>query len=178
MSKENLTAEKWLLAGIDALVQQGPQALKAEPLARALSTTKGSFYWHFKDVPDFHQKMTMLWASQAVTSFTQSIEGQATVPMRLRQLGQAPAIITPLNNSALETAFRAWAHSNNTVAYVIADIDTRRIAHLVELLIQLGITDPSFSTLIYGAWIGLHTQDNADTTQAMETLIDLILALR
>ncbi|MEH6751885.1 MAG: TetR family transcriptional regulator, partial [Paracoccaceae bacterium] len=37
------------MAGLAALAEAGPVALKAEPMARRLGTTKGSFYWHFAD---------------------------------------------------------------------------------------------------------------------------------
>ena len=36
---------------IAALAETGPEALKAEPLAARLGVSKGSFYWHFRDVP-------------------------------------------------------------------------------------------------------------------------------
>jgi len=46
-----LTRDIWIDAGLKALVSDGPAALAAEPMARRMKTTKGSFYWHFKDVP-------------------------------------------------------------------------------------------------------------------------------
>ncbi|MFN3661424.1 TetR family transcriptional regulator [Yoonia sp.] len=45
--------EDWLMAGFRALASHGPSALRAAALARDLGTTKGSFYWHFKDLPDY-----------------------------------------------------------------------------------------------------------------------------
>ena len=41
------------MAGFRALARSGARALRAEALARDLDTTKGSFYWHFKDLPDY-----------------------------------------------------------------------------------------------------------------------------
>ena len=61
-TRARLTRPDWLLAGFQALAEAGPVALKAEPMARRLGTTKGSFYWHFADVPDFHRQMLSLWA--------------------------------------------------------------------------------------------------------------------
>ncbi len=57
MNTTRLNSDRWIAAGFDALRQAGPQALAAEPLARRLGTTKGSFYWHFKDVPAYHARL-------------------------------------------------------------------------------------------------------------------------
>ena len=178
MAQSRLTSEKWLSAGFDALVQHGPQALKAETLARQIGTTKGSFYWHFKDVDAFHADMISLWAAQAVTSFAVHMAAEPTPPLQLRSLGKPPTPSHPLTDPAIESALRAWGATNHTVANVIADVDAQRIAHLAAALRQLGVTDPDFALLIYSARIGLHAQTHSDGTRPLETLIDLILALR
>ena len=80
MTKSRLSPDKWLTAGFEALVASGPSALAAEPLARALGTTKGSFYWHFKDVPAFQDALLAAWQVPP-----------ETVSAGLGQLGKAPA---------------------------------------------------------------------------------------
>ena len=44
-----LDAEAWIAAAFDALAEGGIDAVRVEPLAKALGITKGSFYWHFAD---------------------------------------------------------------------------------------------------------------------------------
>ena len=61
MKRIRLNRQSWIDAGLRALVAEGPTALAAEPLARQLGTTKGSFYWHFKDVPDFQKAVIRDW---------------------------------------------------------------------------------------------------------------------
>lgn len=178
MADTRLTSQDWLLAGFDALVKQGPPALKAEILARQLETTKGSFYWHFKDIGAFRQAMIDLWVEQAVSAFTQHLSAEATPPLQLRRLAQSTDAPSPIGSVATETAVRGWAQSNHTVSDVLAEIDTQRTTFIAGLLRQLDVTDPSFATLVYGAWVGLHMQDQAEISQPMESLIDLILALR
>lgn len=46
-TKQNLTAECWAEAALDAIASGGLDAVAVEPLARRLGVTKGSFYWHF-----------------------------------------------------------------------------------------------------------------------------------
>jgi AcrR family transcriptional regulator len=178
MPDTRLTSQEWLFAGFDALVKQGPQALKAEAMARHLGTTKGSFYWHFKDITAFREEMVDLWAEQAASVFTQHLSTGVTPTLQLRTLGQPPAPTTPLGTVKTETAMRGWAQADHKVADVIAKIDIQRTTYLADLLRQLDVTDPSFATLVYGAWVGMHMQNQAEISQPMETLIDLILALR
>ncbi|BDZ41464.1 hypothetical protein GCM10025865_07630 [Paraoerskovia sediminicola] len=42
-------ASAWVDAAYDAFASAGLEAVKVEPVARALGATKGSFYWHFTD---------------------------------------------------------------------------------------------------------------------------------
>jgi AcrR family transcriptional regulator len=42
-----LTADSWIEAALAALLEEGPDAVAVQPLARRIGTTKGSFYWHF-----------------------------------------------------------------------------------------------------------------------------------
>jgi len=178
ITAKKLTKENWLTAGLETLAQQGPQALKAEPLSRALNTTKGSFYWHFKDVPAFQSEILEIWAAQATEYFVQHLAMETTAPLQLRRLGhpsESSGSSTPLD---LEAAMRAWAIGDHTVSNVIAKVDTQRTRYLTDLLKQLGVTDESFAVVLYGAWVGLHMQKHKRKDQAMETLVDLILALR
>jgi hypothetical protein len=122
--------------------------------------------------------MINLWAEQAVTSFTQHLSTGTTPPLQLRLLAQAPDPLSPIYTTHAETAVRGWAQSDHTVANVVAEIDAQRITFIAGLLRQMDVTDPSFATLVHGAWVGMHMQDQADFSQPMETLIDLILALR
>ena len=47
---DQLSAKDWLDQGLKALAHSGFTALKAEPLAKAMGVSRGSFYWHFSDM--------------------------------------------------------------------------------------------------------------------------------
>ena len=70
---KRLTKSDWLMTGFDAVAETGPDALKAEPLARRLGTTKGSFYWHFADVPAFHAALLAAWEVQATADMLAAV---------------------------------------------------------------------------------------------------------
>ena len=46
--RARLGRNEWIRAGLEVLMSEGAEAVAVETLARKLSVTKGSFYWHFK----------------------------------------------------------------------------------------------------------------------------------
>src|SRR5271166_2476814 len=50
---DRLTKEDWIRHGLRTLANEGAHALKVGPMATKLKVSRGSFYWHFRDIPDF-----------------------------------------------------------------------------------------------------------------------------
>lgn len=179
---QNLSAEDWLTTGFRTLSEHGPTALKAEPLARQLGATKGSFYWHFKDVPAFRAELLALWRARAVTDIIDGLAAIADPKERLRALGRAAATPAPdhLGGVRAEAAIRAWALGDADVAHVVAEVDAARIAYLRDLLSECGAA-PGHAVLLYGAYVGLDeltALGSARTEGAFSEAIELVLAQR
>lgn len=178
-----LSPNDWIRAGFRALITTGPQAVRAETLARDLGTTKGSFYWHFADVPAFHAAMLDAWATAAEQALPAALAQEPTPAARLRRLGQigTSQVLPDLADAPLEPALRGWAHSLPTIAATIARVDATRLALLRDLLAEMGITNPEIARLLLGAGIGLadlSLRDGTDAAAPMGSLVDLVLALR
>ncbi|UWQ08202.1 TetR/AcrR family transcriptional regulator [Aliiroseovarius crassostreae] len=180
--RNRLSSEDWIMAGFRALARQGAKALKAEPLARELGTTKGSFYWHFKDLSDFHTQMLLLWEHRAVDAITDGLATEPDPVRRLYLLGEiATANDATHGGDSTEPAIRAWALDHPDVAQAVARVDQKRLGYLKEILVELDLTNPDFARIIYGAYIGLGTlsaTDEVDNRNAMSTLLAALLALR
>lgn len=182
MVKNRLSPEAWIAAGYRALCEQGPNALKAEPLARSLNTTKGSFYWHFDDVPAFHAAMLQLWEDRAYTDIVAAVESEANPVQRLRKLGEIAAQSAPeeFGGPAAEPAIRAWARDNTKVAEAVDRIDAKRMGYLSDLFADIGLTNAELPRILYGGLVGmqeLSRRDGTSNQEALATLVDLILAL-
>lgn len=174
MSTTRLSREKWLAAGFDALAAEGPQALAAEPMARRVGTTKGSFYWHFKDVPDYHAALLAGWRVRALKNLKALLEEDDTADLRLRRFGRA------LLEDRTEAALRTWAHRSPAVSDTLTEIDAARLIYLSDLLRQLGLGNPDFSRALLAALAGLPQVAPHDTStqkDTFETLVDTVLAL-
>ena len=62
---DQLSATDWLDQGLRTLAKSGFTALKAEPLAKAMGVSRGSFYWHFADIGAYHAAILRHWRDVA-----------------------------------------------------------------------------------------------------------------
>jgi len=172
MNSTRLSPEKWIDAGFAALCADGPSCLAAEPLARRLGTTKGSFYWHFKDVPAYHAALVRQWHAQALADVVAHLQAGDASDARLRAFGHN------ILDTPTESALRVWAQSDATVAASIAEVDAERLAYLQLQLNHFGLRNPAFGHAILASLIGLpQIQTSAEPHAAFDALVDTILAL-
>jgi AcrR family transcriptional regulator len=173
MKKQRLTQQSWIDAGLKSLVSDGPTALAAEPLARDLATTKGSFYWHFKDVPAFQMAVAKDWQSRAFAAVVADLGDSGTPEVRLRRFGR-----TVLSDKQ-DPAMRAWAHTDPAIAKVVAQVDDERLTYMSNLLRQLGVKNANFAANCLGALVGMPQLPGVKSpVDAFDTLVDMVLALQ
>lgn len=166
MSRARKTPQTWISAGLKALTKHGPDGIRAETLARALETTKGSFYWHFKDVPEFQAALLETWLEGAEKRLGAVLGDEEVPSKRLRALAGFQV-------SPLDRAVRAWAQQDTAARKAVARFDKSVLAEIETCLSALDATHPDFPGLVLASMIaapkgGRHT----------ETLVDLLLVLK
>ena len=170
-SKTRLTRSDWVLAGYRALVHGGPVALKIEPLAREIGTTKGSFYWHFKDVSDLQVAMLETWERLATTDITSAVKASGRPPREQLQLLMDIVSVQPgpeFGGAAVEPALRDWGRTDARARAVLERVDRQRLSDLRGFLEAAGVGDVEAGALtLYAAIIGL---ENLRMTTGMEML--------
>jgi len=178
VQRPRLGPQDWLRAGLAALEATGPEALKAEALARTLGTTKGSFYWHFKDIGAFRAALAEHWRNRAEAALQQAATAVATPAERLRNLAELTG--SAESDVRTEAAIRAWARFDHTVEDAVSRIDKARIDHIRSVLDALGLTNPEFSRIVYAAHLGMLTLPGGDAANegARSTLAAALLALQ
>jgi len=164
-TKPRLKRGDWLAAGLAGLEQRGPEALAAEPLARQLGTTKGSFYWHFKDVPTFRQAVAEAWGARARAAID-------AAPTDVSHADRLHALSRP---DPAEAAMRSWARRDPGIAAAVDAIDSARAVAIGATLAELGLTNPEFARIVQAAVIGMETLGD---TAPLSTLLAAILALQ
>ena len=179
-----LTKLDWLQAGFRALTKAGPQALKAEPLAKSLKVSKGSFYWHFKDIAAFKSEMIQHWQQAATADVIKTVEAGPAHPVEKLQSLVRHSTSSPgakYGGPASESAIRDWSKYEPSIASIISDIDARRIAFTASLFQEAGHSKKQArqsARLLYSALIGLevlapanHTTPGADLSSLVHLLL-------
>ena len=183
MTSKKLSRETWIAAGFLSLAQTGPASLQINLLALRLGATKGSFYWHFRDLKDFKSGMLSLWRSKVATEVVAEVTRADSAEARLDVLLSNAARAAPeeYGGRNIETAMRAWSLSDSDVAAALLELDTMRMAFVAQILKDLGIENPAVTELVYAAYIGLddlHSKGRADIGAALDALRGMILANR
>jgi AcrR family transcriptional regulator len=159
---EKLTPMDWLRTAFQSLTREGVATIKAEVLAKQLKTTKGSFYWHFKDVPTFKVEMLKLWEAEATRNIMVAVTTSAAKgPARLAALS---SIVTHMNADneyggvRAEPAIREWARIDPQAAIALQRVDEQRIAFVKKLFVESGFDVKSASAraeMFYSGFLGL-----------------------
>src|SRR3954447_6844985 len=66
----------WIEEGLRALAAGGPDAVRIEPLARALGVTRGGFYWHFDNRHALLEEILDAWERASVDEVIERVEGE------------------------------------------------------------------------------------------------------
>lgn len=118
-----LSVDDWIQAGFDILADAGPTALRVDALCDRLGVTKGSFYWHFADLPAYRAALVQAWA-RLLDADRQRFENMPDVNPRQRLRYMMDAVVTP-QQYALERAMRVWAMADEAVAASVRASDRR-----------------------------------------------------
>lgn len=180
-SSQRLGPEDWIKAGFRALVAQGESALKVEPLARSLGTTKGSFYWHFRDLPAFEEALFAYWEDKALHAPIVKVSEEPTALAQLEAMAEIAGrgAGEEHGGKAAEPALRAFARTRPLAQAVVGRVDQARIKWLEEHLKSAGAPSPKeAANIIYAAVIGydfLPTSEN-QSAEELRSLINRLLS--
>ncbi len=133
---DRLSKTEWLEHGLETLKVAGFTALKADQLAKSLGVSRGSFYWHFKNLADFHTHLLRYWQSQQVENTISALE-----TAHLPAIARLEALFTMAISTerSLECAIRVWATQNPAVQQALVNIDMQSMNYIAQLLIELGL---------------------------------------
>lgn len=168
---KKLNRQRWLTAGLQTLAQAGPEALRIMPIAERLQVTKGSFYWHFKNLEDYQAAVLEEWERHYTGDAIASLDHDRIEPREKLRTWILGATYADLR---LERAVRSWALNNPIVDTVRRRVDAERIDFLVKLLCGVGWPQETAQTLgpwAYCAWLGYATLDEVKFTDRQLELI-------
>ena len=173
---DQLSAKDWLDQGLKVLIQNGFTALKAEPLAKALGVSRGSFYWHFTDVEAFHTAILKHWREVAAERIIADVEAAAgnDKPLQLllrRVFGE---------RVVLEKAVRSWAAVDPAAKAAVQAIDRRRLGYVEGLLRASGLSPDmarARAQILYWAFLGFALSDGPLPRARQQAVLEEMLRI-
>jgi AcrR family transcriptional regulator len=126
----------WIEAGLAALAAGGPDAVRIEPLARALGVTRGGFYWHFDGRRALLEAMLDTWEHTSIDEVIERAErGGGSAMTKARRAG---ALTFSDEILPIDLAVRDWARRDPAVADRLRRVDNRRMEYLRTQLATVG----------------------------------------
>jgi AcrR family transcriptional regulator len=180
-----LSADDWIKAAFQALASGGVRAIRVEAIARDLKVSKGSFYWHFKDVVALKKAMLWQWIEKATKQIVASdVDTSLSAQDRLLQfvLDATSDESLALGGDNMDAAIREWARFDSPAALALKFVYIKRAAYLTELFEKCEhsmVESRLKSRLLYGVLVGLATfPDDESASRQTEGRALLTLLLR
>ena len=169
---DQLSAKDWIDRGLKALARNGFTALKAEPLAKAMGVSRGSFYWHFADLRAFHDAILTRWREIAAERIIADVEAHGG--------GDPLASLLRTTFGAkldLERAVRNWAAFDPAAHVAVRAIDRRRLDYIEGLLEKRGLTAAKAQAraqILYWTFLGFALSGSSLSAARLQPLLDEI----
>jgi AcrR family transcriptional regulator len=157
-----LSKNDWTEAALEALARDGLRGVAVEPLARALGTTKGSFYWHFADRAALIAATVERWEQRATTEMITRIHSITDPRERLTELATSAYA-----GAARGNAYAAMlaAASDPLVRAALDRVTRAQLAFLQNLYTDLGVPPdqaPRHAQLAFALYLGIGDLRRAD----------------
>ena len=173
---DQLSAKDWLDLGLKTLARQGFTALKAEPLAKAMGVSRGSFYWHFADIGAYRAAILRHWrdvaAEQVIANLEASSKDDDPLLLLLRR--------TFSGRLALENAVRTWAALDPMARAAVQATDRRRLSYVQKLFERSGVSPGvarSRAQIFYWAFLGFAQSDKPLPKARQDAVLEELLRM-
>lgn len=135
--------EDWVDAAWKLLGEAGVDGVRIETLARKLSVTKGSFYWHFKNRQDLIDALFDRWFGLREESREAFLRDNPDPRQRLWKVIERGIVRGTRGQAA---ALRLWAQRHPEAHRRIAEADLRRRGFFEDQFRALGFDDDAAQT--------------------------------
>lgn len=135
-SKELGSADLWLKAAYEVLIESGVDAIKVMSLANRLNLSRTSFYWHFSSRKALLNALVENWELNNTKHLIQQTEAYAeTITEATLNLFDC-WVDSSLFDSRLDFAIRNWAQISSKLKETVRVSDQLRISAIKDMLIR------------------------------------------
>ena len=170
-----LSSAAWVATATNTLIEKGIDAVQITRLAKELSVSRGSFYWHFADRQALLDAMIEAWQlsnSHAVKDAITKVDSLSEGILSFFSLWVDGTQFSP----ALEQAVRDWARLDRHVLKEVCAQDDRRIAAIARLYSRFGFARSEANVrarVLYFAQIGYFAMHKEESMEERMSMLEL-----
>ncbi len=153
--ERSLRCEDWERATLAEIADGGLAAVHIDEIARRLSVTKGSFYWHFAGRDELIEACLRRWCNRSLARLDE-LAALVAPGARLRELVELS--LGEIEDARVEVALAGVVDDERVTPFVEAVVQ-RRLAMLEDVFRELAAPEPSnLALLAHATYLGyLHT---------------------
>jgi AcrR family transcriptional regulator len=120
--------ESWIDAGLAALADGGPDAVRVDVLAQTLGVSRGGFYHQFDSRPAFLEELLDTWERRSTDEVLDRVEREGGDART--KAGRAGMLTFSAALLPVDLAVRNWSRRDDAVAARLRRVDDRRMDFL------------------------------------------------
>lgn len=134
------SAEVWLEAAYELLLESGVSTLKILPLAKKLGLSRTSFYWFFKDREELLGALVTRWRDKNTGNLVRQTEAYAESIAEAMLNVNDCWVDKKLFDAQFEFAVRSWALESPDILAEVKTADQIRLEALAQMFTRFGYT--------------------------------------
>ena len=135
-----LGREIWLDTARRALIEEGTAGVEINKLAKRLRSSRGGFYWFFKDRAQLLEELLDYWVRTSTVLFERILQTPGRNGMEEYLALTHLWIDEKEYDPKWDGAVRDWARTSEAVRKVVQAVDQKRIAVLEQIFNDIGYT--------------------------------------
>lgn len=134
------SAEVWLEAAYELLLESGVSTVKILPLAKKLGLSRTSFYWFFKDREELLGALIARWRDKNTGNLVKQAQAYAESIAEAMLNVNDCWIDKSLFDAQFEFAVRSWALESSDILAEVRTADQIRLEALAQMFTRFGYT--------------------------------------
>ena len=136
MKNKRTTKAQWLEKSLEFLEESGIVSLSVNRLAKAMGTSRSSFYWHFKSRDDLILQLLNYWSHEytGIVTDNNALKGLDAES----RLAETVKMVRRNRLTKYDLAMHTLAKVNPKAREVVDDVINKRLAHTRDIFKELG----------------------------------------
>jgi len=130
----------WLDTARQALIEEGTAGIEINKIAKRLGSSRGGFYWFFRDRGHLLEELLAYWARTGTVLFERILASQRGNGMQEYDALVNLWVSEDEYDPKWDGAIRDWARTSQSVRRAVQAVDHKRIALLEQIFNDMGYT--------------------------------------